>query len=52
VVSVDPPEKGKKYYSLLAASNHNFSRGTIVSRFSRFCGNGCRMTDGWIAFDN
>jgi hypothetical protein len=27
----DPPEKGKKYLSVLAAVNHCFSRGTIVS---------------------
>lgn len=28
---VDTPQKGKKYYTMLAAINHGFTRGTIVS---------------------
>lgn len=28
---IDPPVSGKRYLSILTATNHNFSRGTIVS---------------------
>ncbi len=32
IAPVDPPAPGKRYLSLVAATNYNFSRGSIVSK--------------------